>query len=94
MKKKVWFNTMQKGIANLKNHPDARVEDIIQLTNEEVAELFESGVVSEDVLSSPDDEVNMSIGYILEDCIIGDIVTQCEVEMGVAAYDSPFGVWV
>lgn len=94
MKKKVWVSTMQKGIANLKNHPDARVEDIIQLTNEEVAELFESGVVDTEFLASPDDEVHMSIGYILEDCIIGDIVTQCELEIGMGAYDSPFGVWV
>ena len=84
MKQKVWVNTMQKGIANLNNHPNAQVENIIELTQEEMCELFPDG----------NDSVHMGITHIIEDCILGDIVTLCEVEMGEATYDSPFGVWV
>lgn len=93
MKQKVWFDTMQKGIANLNNHPNAHIEDIIELTKEESIELFESSVVSTDVISLPHDSVHMAISHIIGDCILGNILTLSEVELGMTTDDSPFGMW-
>lgn len=93
MKQKMWVNTMQKGIASLNNHTDVQIEDTIELTQEEVAYLFESKVVDTDVIASCDEEVHMRVSHIFGDCIIGNIVTLHEFEFGVAEYDSPFGVW-
>ena len=94
MKKKIWFDTMEMGFANFNNHKNAQVGDMIELTIEEVRELFEANVVSRDIISSINDSVYMVVSHILNNSIMGNIVALSEVEMGVTTNDSPFGAWL
>lgn len=94
MKKKVWFDAMEMGFANFNNHKNAQVGDMIELTTEEVRELFEANVVSKDIIYSNNDSVHMVVSHILNNSIMGNIVVLSEVEMGVTTNDSPFGAWL
>lgn len=94
MKKKVWFDTMEMGFANFNNHNNAQIGDMIELTIEEVRELFKNNVISRDIISSTNDSVHMVVSHILNNIIMGNIVALGEVEMGVTTNNSPFGAWL
>ena len=76
--------TFKKGIAKVVNHPEAKVGDEIQLTDEEIRDNAE--------WVDPDgDDLYMVVTHILEDTLIGDLAMYGEVAgFGMAEYDSPF----
>lgn len=85
----VLFGTLNKGIAKVANHPDAKVGDKIRLTDEELKDLVD--VVDPECVDIDDESLCMVVSHILEDIIIGDLATLGEVAgFGLAEYDSPF----
>lgn len=82
---KMLMGTWEKGIAKVVNHPEAKVGDKVQLTDEEINDLDgyeEYG------------EVYMVVSHILGDILLGDLAVYGEVAgFGIAVADSPFCVW-
>ena len=77
-------STWKIGIAKVVNHPEAKVGDEIQLTDEEIKD-------NADWVDPDGCDLYMVVTHILEDTIIGDLAMYGEVAgMGFTVDDSPF----
>ena len=85
----VLFSTWNKGIAKVVNHPEAKVGDKIQLTDEEIKDLAD--VVDPTCVDTDCGELYMVVSHIIEDILIGDLAIYGEVAwMGLAEYNPLF----
>ena len=74
----------KKGIAKVVIHPEARVGDKIQLTDEEVND-------NADWVDPEGDDLYMVVTHIVEDILIGDLAMYGEIAgFGLATYDELF----
>ena len=84
---KILFATPYKGFYPRERFPEAKVDDLILLTDEDIKFLIEHRGLAIDI----DDDLYMVVDYATEDYVIGDIAHFHEVAgFGMAEYDSPF----
>ena len=84
---KILFATPYKGFYPRERFPEAKVDDLITLTDEDIKFLADRIGLEIDI----DDDLYMVVQYATEDYVVGDIAHFCEVAgAGLAPYDSPF----